>query len=137
MQQVPFYASYRMGSPESMGSHDPRTLSSQQYGGQPFPMPHPPPPVNSTHILIASFNCILQGAGMGAPPFPPYFAAMPPPPPPPYMGAPPQPFAASSVPPQPYPVPSQAPIPPLMPPVSTHSETTSGKCVKCLMNGTL
>lgn len=65
---------------------------------------------------------------MGAPPFPSYFGALPPPPPP-YIGAPLQPFAAAS--PNPYTIPSQASIPPLMPPVSTQSETTCGKCVNC------
>lgn len=88
-----------------MGSHDPRMLPSQQYGGQPFPLAHPPP----------------QGAGMAAPPFPPYFGAMPP-----YVAAPPQPFVASSVPLHTYGVPPQsAPIPPLLPGVTTHSETTT------------
>lgn len=104
MQQPPFYASFQMGS------HDPRMLPPQQYGGQPFPIANPP----------------SQGAGMTAPPFPPYFGAMPP-----YIGAPPpQPFVASSVPPHPYAVPPQTgPIPPLLPTAvtSTQSETTSGE----------
>lgn len=45
IQQTPFYASYQMGSHDRIGSHDPRMLPPQQYGG-PFPLP-PPLPVSN------------------------------------------------------------------------------------------
>ena len=48
MQQPPFYASFQMGS------HDPRMLPPQQYGGQPFPIANPPLVSNS---LTSSIHC--------------------------------------------------------------------------------
>ena len=57
MQQPPFYASFQMGS------HDPRMLPPQQYGGQPFPIANPPSVSNSLTSCIHIVMLCLAGNG--------------------------------------------------------------------------